>query len=257
MQLDNNINTFKEELFKNGYLNIHMGEIYPDIFNKFTEVYKYDDSIKYEALRVDLKLSGIHSKESILNLFDSDSDYIDMETSMFNFHVEEEFNFTNINAQIRLKRNFDNSFEILNKFKNILSSVTINQVQQWIEMSSTDHTSKNGQIFDEITNKILKDFYNITSNNNPLTVTCFQKGDKIESHQDSVEARYVCVILVYLSKDYEDGFGGELFIENTELVKPEFGRIAILDFTNHNVIHEVKEVIGDYKRIALLNFISK
>lgn len=256
MQLDNNIEEFRKKLFDVGYLNVHMSEIYPIIFHKFNEIYQYDESIKYQILRADLQLSGIHSKESILNLFGTESEYVDTELSTFNFHAEDELNFTNINSQIYIKKEIDNSFEILTKFKNILSSITIQQKQQWVETNVQDTTS-NGYIFNEVTNQILRDFYNITDNKNPLTVTCFQKGDKIESHRDSSDARYVCVILVYLSKEYKDGFGGELFIENTELVKPEFGRIAILDFTNHNVVHEVKEVVRDYKRVALLNFISK
>lgn len=256
MQLDNNIDFFKKQLFSNGYLNVHMSDIYPNVFNQFTQIYKYDGSVEYKTVRIDSQLDGIHSIESILNLCGNYSEYIDVEMSNFNFHVDVKSNFTNVNLQIYLKEGISNSFEILTEIKNIISSITITQKQQWVETSS-DSLQLDGDLFNKITNQILKDFYDITDNRNPLTITCFQKGDKIESHKDSSDARYVCVILVYLSEDYQDGFGGELLIEDTELVKPEFGRIAILDFTNHNVLHEVKEVVGDYKRIALLNFISK
>lgn len=256
MQLDNNIDFLKKQLFSNGYLNVHMSDIYPNIFNEFIEIYKYNDNVEYKTLRIDSRLDGIHSIESIINLCGNYGQYIDVEMSNFNFDINTKSNFTNVNLKICLKEGISNTFQIFTEIKNILTSITLNQIQQWIETLS-ESLELDGDLFNKITNQILKDFYDITDNRNPLTITCFQKGDKIESHRDSVEARYVCVILVYLSQDYQHGFGGELLIEDIELVKPEFGRIAILDFTKHNVLHEVKEVVGDYKRIALLNFISK
>jgi Rps23 Pro-64 3,4-dihydroxylase Tpa1-like proline 4-hydroxylase len=86
-----------------------------------------------------------------------------------------------------------------------------------------------------------------------LSYTMYNKQCYINPHSDGLSTYKLCNILLYLNEDYEDGFGGELIVNDNVIIKPEFGTIAVLDFTKVNPKHEVTEVIHDtFKRFAIL-----
>jgi Rps23 Pro-64 3,4-dihydroxylase Tpa1-like proline 4-hydroxylase len=86
---------------------------------------------------------------------------------------------------------------------------------------------------------------------------CFIKNHKDGEDNDSTR---VCVLLLYLNKDWKKGDGGELIITDLDgnklEITPEFGNFAILDFTNANLEHEVTPIVNpNFERKALISFI--
>lgn len=110
-------------------------------------------------------------------------------------------------------------------------------------------------------NKILKPlmhyFYDYDMKQCQSDITMYNDGCFLINHQDAIadidERKGHCVILIYLSTDYEKGKGGELIIGNELEVEPIFGNVAIMDFTKHNPEHAVREVNG-YNRFCYINF---
>jgi hypothetical protein len=92
--------------------------------------------------------------------------------------------------------------------------------------------------------------------------TLYDKDCFIENHKDGDDddKSRLCVVILYLNKDWKKGMGGELIItdenDNKIEVTPEFGNFAILDFQNYNLKHEVKKITDDnFHRKALISFI--
>lgn len=109
-----------------------------------------------------------------------------------------------------------------------------------------------------IIKKIIEKVYGIEYNHyiNPI-FSMFSKGCKIKPHQDGggiVGLGRLCAILIYLNDDYVEGDGGELVVGDV-VIKPEFGNVAILDYTKHDLEHSVNEVLNEnFKRKAILFF---
>jgi Rps23 Pro-64 3,4-dihydroxylase Tpa1-like proline 4-hydroxylase len=86
----------------------------------------------------------------------------------------------------------------------------------------------------------------------------YNKQCYINPHQDGLNKNKLCNILLYLNEDYKDGYGGELVINNNVVIKPEFGTLAVLDFTTINPNHSVTEVLDDkFKRFSIVASINK
>lgn len=114
-------------------------------------------------------------------------------------------------------------------------------------------------MFNKLSSKIIRTIiensYNIVYRK-PISpmYSLFTKGCKINKHVDGTSDERLCAILVYLNKEYIDGDGGELKVEN-ETIKPVFGDVVIMDYTKNNLEHSVKEVLNDkFKRKAILYF---
>ena len=98
---------------------------------------------------------------------------------------------------------------------------------------------------------------------NPIfELTLYDKDCFIENHKDGDDDDNdrLCVVILYLNKDWKNGMGGELIItdehNNNLEITPEFGNFAILDFQNYNLKHEVKKITDDnFHRKALISFI--
>jgi len=95
-----------------------------------------------------------------------------------------------------------------------------------------------------------------------FSLTIYDKGCFIENHKDGDDddKSRLCVVLLYLNKDWKPGMGGELIITdehgNKLEITPEFGNFAILDFQNYNLYHEVKPITDDnFHRKTLISFI--
>lgn len=63
---------------------------------------------------------------------------------------------------------------------------------------------------------------------------------------------------MYLNDDWENGYGGEIVVNNEITIPPLFGNIVILDFTQNNINHEVLNVIKEnFERYAIIKFFYK
>jgi len=218
------ISIYKNKLLNEGFLNIKLDELYPDlvdtiqIFNNKEEYIQRLSNIQFDSI-----IFSDITYEYIKSLYCSNSDLINEER--INIKEIEGNSHKKFTFKLKLKNpNYKFLYDLNNQLKKISSQV----FQSWID--------------------------NIKFGDVHPTFTCFQDGDFILSHKDADDTENRCVVLLYLNSDYEDGLGGELIIQNKEVVKPEFGRIAILDFTNNNVIHEVTPVQGNFKRCALISF---
>jgi GDP-L-fucose synthase len=134
--------------------------------------------------------------------------------------------------------------------------------QQWYEMMPV-YEPNVYEVFHEILDTFITEIYpeldpdkkNLYYKDN---ITLYEDGDFICRHRDGDNPGRLCAILIYLSspEDYNDG-GGRLFVSNDEVkeeVLPLIGNYVILDFTKHNVWHEVEEVKNGFKRFSYLGF---
>ena len=89
-------------------------------------------------------------------------------------------------------------------------------------------------------------------------VTMYIKNNYIASHADGIDGNRLCVLLMYLNDDWENGYGGEIIVNEEITVPPLFGNIVILDFTENNIEHEVLKVLNEsFERYAIIKFFYK
>ena len=156
------------------------------------------------------------------------------------------------------------------------------KIQMWYENRLEDDGSNGAyNTFKKITEEIVKKYYDISKENidtRQIRETYYNINCHIEPHEDGRNEKRLCVVLMYLSNNYEDGMGGEFNILDKEkydsqskaekfdeiqdippldTIKPNFGNIAVLDFTKNNNSHSVNKVLKDYGRNALITFVYK
>ena len=134
--------------------------------------------------------------------------------------------------------------------------------QYWyLESNLLSYLTKDEVSFlkDNIFVEILNSAYNLDFKPNiSIDCTMYNKQCYIKPHRDGTNEKRICNILLYLNEDYKDGFGGELVINDDIIIKPEFGTIVVLDFSNVNPMHSVNEVLDDsFKRYALISQVYK
>lgn len=155
------------------------------------------------------------------------------------------------------------SFKTQQYLKNDIILNTKNLAQIWFQnskLSSTKFKEISFYCYDTLV-KIYPNFSRMFGYPQ-FSLTIYDKDCFIEEHKDGDDAdkSRLCVILLYLNKDWKKGMGGELIItdenENKIEVTPEFGNFAILDFQNYNLRHEVKPILdSNFHRKALISFI--
>lgn len=114
--------------------------------------------------------------------------------------------------------------------------------------------------FTEIIKPIFKYFYDEECLGANSQVTMYNDGCYLKNHKDG-NGGYTgdrhCVILIYLSTEYEKGKGGEMVLskdKNNEVwIEPTYGNVAIFDFTKHDIWHRVEKV-KEYNRYCFINF---
>jgi hypothetical protein len=125
--------------------------------------------------------------------------------------------------------------------------------QQWYETMQIPENTEIFQFFRDAVAEFVPTLYpelnrnNIRYNDN---FTLYENGDFIEHHNDGGYQQNqgrLCVILIYLTdeQDYHDG-GGKFILSNNlyrEEVLPLKGNYVMLDFTKHDLFHEVEEHI--------------
>jgi len=253
MQLEN-IKYYKDKLITDGYLNIELNEILPDLYEELDKIVNQD--ILEESLNCfesDIITKGIYTKEKVQEIY-SDFNHL-IETERIDlFDSPDGSDTTKLILKLTFKKS-NNTLNILKEVRNRFIEITDTQTQQWL--SSSELNEKISNVFSKITNDIVDKFYNETIEVNHNRITCFLQNDLITEHEDAVSADYLCVILLYLNRDYKVGYGGELVVNHNDVVPAKFGRLAVLDFTKNNITHRVDKVEEDYMRFALSNFIEK
>jgi len=110
-------------------------------------------------------------------------------------------------------------------------------------------------------------FYDIpTQTKGPVSPTNIQishYNDCFHSHRDGKEVSgNHASLLVYLNKNWKSEYGGELTVIGSDKKKyihlPEFGSVALIDFSKNNPIHEVKKVKAlNVQRVVMSTFFNK
>ena len=258
MQSENIITSYKTKLKENGFLDIDLNELYPNIFQEFRKTISEELLLsRLDRIHVDSMIDSKHDINFIKDII--------KETIPGEYQLEQTM-LRDTQGKPQQKLEFSPSFtkvgqvNLLTKLKNKIIKISNQLFQSWIEGRFIPKSSEH-ILIRTLVNTILEDFYDITSNpigdlDNPFNITCFQENDLIVSHKDSDGANFKCVVLLYLSDGYQEGFGGELNLMGHYKVKPTFGKLVILDFENHNIEHEVIKVNEDYFRLAITTFIS-
>ena len=156
---------------------------------------------------------------------------------------------------------YDTDFEILEELKKEYAPQK--KFQFWYAEQNINKylsTADVEYLKSEIFINLLKQCYPIdilTLDSYHLTYMMYNKQCYINPHQDGLSKKVLCNILLYLNEDYKDGYGGELVINNNVVIKPEFGTLAVLDFTTINPNHSVTEVLDDkFKRFSIITSIE-
>lgn len=208
----------KNELFTKGYITFHLRELDEELFIKLEKLFP-NDSLRPELF--------CNLRNSIIEL-NKKSPY---PPSILNTPFDE----------LEIIKN-----DILQNYTNGID----NSVDQIWYFAYPKYLNESAKLAETIFNKFYDKEFKAASQ-----LTMYNDGCYLLNHQDASysENKPNCVILIYLSYDYKEGNGGELIVENTNIVKPIFGNVAIMDFTKHNPYHAVEKV-KNYNRFCYINF---
>jgi len=251
----------KKKLENEGYLSFNLKDVDDDLHNELHDNFIKSNSLSsINLLRYDCTIECDSKKF----YFD---DYCKKLKDEFNLVDDSFFEHYIIDKnKIRLTFKLKGEYESLSKCKTKIDNFEKNlKAQSWLYNSSYKDFKLN-PIVEKIYKKILSNLYpeyvneNLYFENkiNSFDLTLYEKNDFIEPHSDGINPERLCVILIYLNDDYQEGFGGELVIEKEVVVPPIFGNVAILDFVNNNPNHSVSIVLDDeFKRFAFIKFFYK
>lgn len=136
--------------------------------------------------------------------------------------------------------------------------------QQWYE---TVYTPENTEIFQFFRNTVAEFVSTLYPELNSTNIrfndsfTLYEDGDFIENHNDggyNLNQGRLCVILIYLSDEKDYSGGGKFILKDKEMyeeILPIKGNFVVLDFTKHDLFHEVEEVKNNFRRFCYINFI--
>jgi hypothetical protein len=166
-----------------------------------------------------------------------------IDNNIFNF-LKISFNSVSDNRQTP----FTNFIENENRKNKILNEDKLEQIWHW-----KLETKYNKFIY-----SIFKKFYDYKFDelNIMSSLTLFTKGCFINEHYDGGNSDRVAGILIYLNKNYNEENGGCLVLEDNTKIIPEYGRVAIIDYTQNSVKHLVTPVIENDRK-AICAFIHK
>ena len=148
---------------------------------------------------------------------------------------------------------YNTSFEELSDIKEKVleyQAEYLNVMQYWYFNSDTKFSNEDIFNLNQIISKIIKDAYpddvlKLYDTPNHISYTMFDKGCYIQYHSDGASGLRLCNVLFYLNDDYLPGYGGELVINDNIVIRPQFGRYAIIDFYYVNPPHKVNPIIVD------------
>lgn len=125
-----------------------------------------------------------------------------------------------------------------------------NVMQYWYFNPSIKYTDDELSFFQTKCRNIVSELYpnevhSLYDSAKHISLTMFNKGCFIINHADGGSGVNLCNILFYVNDEYKDGYGGELVVNENFVIKPEFGRYAVIDFYYNNPPHRVNEILDD------------
>jgi|TARA_R110001592_G_scaffold119939_4_gene323626 hypothetical protein len=175
-------------------------------------------------------------------------------------HLEAIMNINQFNEEMWSELRWDNwGIKFLNNEEAISFTKSVKVSQTPSQCFFQNHISddvKEADGLNKVIKSWLKEAYGLTIQQNPgLTLQIHKKGWGIKSHKDGNNGDRTCAILIYPNKGWEEKFGGNLILNDSEKIIPTFGKVVILDMTKNNVRHEVDIVTTDLPRMSLVAFI--
>lgn len=257
---------YKQKLLNDGFLSFNLKDVDESLYNELYKNFK-KESFLNESLM--LRYDGSIRVPKNSKIKNDINNYFNKFLTKFNLKSNLEINTiisvdNNNNEYIRLSLRLEGKYNSLNKFEKIINKFKYHTSQCWY-FNPTVQSAKLKETLSDIYLKTLFNLYskdiinnseyerNTISNGTDLTL--YTKNNFIELHQDGYVKGRLCVVLIYLNDDYKEGFGGELVINESNTIKPEFGNVTILDFTKNNIYHSVNSVLDDnFKRFAFIKF---
>lgn len=256
----------KDKLLTDGYLTFNLKEVdnflYDELYKNFNKETFLNESLM-------LKFDGSVKLPKNSKIKDDINKYFDKILTKFDLKSNSEINTiissdSKKNEYIRLSLKLEGEYDSLKRLEKIINKFKYHISQCWY-FNAAIQDNKLKKTLSDIYLKTIYDLYleDIVNKRNYQQIdisigtelTLYTKNNFIELHEDGYVKNRLCVLLVYLNDDYQDGYGGELVIGESTIVKPEFGNVVILDFTKNNVNHEVLQVIDDnFKRFAFIKF---
>lgn len=136
--------------------------------------------------------------------------------------------------------------------------------QFWYYNPSLTFTQEEYEFFRTELTEILKEIYpsNVIEQFDiirHISYTMYNKGCFIANHRDGGNnSSPLCNILIYLNDDYTEDCGGELVVEQNNLIQPKFGNVAFIDFYYNNPEHKVNTILSDvFERKAFITSIPR
>ena len=138
----------------------------------------------------------------------------------------------------------------------------INKVDNLVQLWLYDVGFNECTVIDYIYPKLEETWTDYKVRKNGFELAFYDKDCFIESHTDGISNGRICVLICYLSRDWEKGMGGELIITDINgdkiEVEPIFGNFVIFNFKEANLEHEVKKVTDDnFIRKSLIQIITE
>ena len=213
----------------------------------------------------DFKTAKEHFKETgycSISIKDIDIDFYNFLES--NFICDEknnlqnkfyEFRFDSDKIETRYISNSQSYEDALSKKEELLSLYKDASISQcWYFNFSIDYNHKD--ILEKGIFNICKYFYEELNRDNFLTnelqFTYYDKGCRFTPHSDGMSVN-LCSVIIYLNKNYNKENGGLLLLNGEEVI-PEFGNVALMDLSKHDISHGVTEVTNGPGRYAILSF---
>jgi Rps23 Pro-64 3,4-dihydroxylase Tpa1-like proline 4-hydroxylase len=131
-------------------------------------------------------------------------------------------------------------------------------VQIWLY----DYSFQEKTIIEYIFPKLQETWKDFDLHKNGFELAVYNKDCFIADHNDGLHEPRVCILICYLSDDWEKGKGGELLITdvngNRIEIEPKFGNFVIFNFKEENLQHEVKKITDDnFTRRSLIQMINE
>jgi hypothetical protein len=200
------------------------------------------------------------SKNKLISFYEFDSNLKKEDVEYFNLSGED----ASVKITERIQYGDDHRRALGVKIKKAILKRDMDTSQIYCE-SSYDVT-KFFYLREKICQAISKKYYShifgekrVNFNCNTTRIAAYDEGCFIKKHRDGWSNNRIFVILLYLNQEWPKENGGELLVYdkngNVIDVTPNGPKLCVLDFTQNNLEHEVKEIISGV-RYNLVSFVE-
>ena len=247
--LDENLfNEFKKELTKE-YLRSRIAILRVDSVILDKDVSKLKEIEDKFKVRCDERLEILSSINKTTKAMNKYHGKLDILKEVDKYITSIDYSRTNeaLGGQAWMYGNFPESYY---SYNNLIESLYFQTVTELYKEEIINH--------EEFKPKSLNDVHGKPHISAGTDITLYVKDNYISGHADGIDGDRLCVLLMYLNDDWENGYGGEIIVNDEVTVPPLFGNIVILDFTENNIEHEVLKVLNEsFERYAIIKFFYK